>query len=374
MTISYKNAGVDIHLGNEASRILYEAARKTWSNRSGRIGEVMTPFDDFTGLRMIDVGRLPPGTVLGVGFDGVGTKIEIGERVAKYDTIAYDLFAMVCDDAVVRGGEPVLIGTVLDVNTLSCQDNSYLSFIRQLAKGYVDAAREARVAVINGEIAELGIRVKGFGPFNYNWSAGVTWFAQRERMFTGFETKPGDMLVGLREDGFRSNGLSLIRRILTQNLGENWHTQSWKGENLGELILTPSRIYTRAVVAMFGGFEEKPQAKVHGLAHITGGGIPGKLRRILKPKKLGAQIDDPFSPRSIVLYCQELGHVPDEEAYQTWNMGQGMIIVTPEPNDVIRVANEHYIEAKVIGSVTSTPGISIRSKGVFRENKILEFI
>jgi len=374
MSISYKDSGVDIHLGDDASRVLYEAARQTWSNRIGRLGEVVTPFDDFTGIRVIDIGGLPQGTVLGVGFDGIGTKIEIGERLAKHDTVAHDLFAMVCDDAVVRGGEPVLVGTVLDVNTLGQEEESNLHFIRQVAKGYIDAAREARVAVINGEIAELGVRVNGFGPFNYNWSAGVLWFARRERMFTGLEIEPGDALVGLREKGFRSNGLSLIRRILSQRHGENWHMKSINGQNLGGTVLRPSRIYTRAIVDMIGGVEGEPRAKVHGAAHITGGGIPGKLGRILKPKKLGAHIDNPFPPEEIVLYCQGLGNVSDEEAYKTWNMGQGMIVVTPEPERVVAIASNYHIEAKIIGNVTRNPGITIKSQGIFNKNNILKFL
>lgn len=373
MTITYKDSGVDIQLGDSASQILYEAARATWANRSGRLGEVLAPFDDFTGLRMMNVAGLPSGTVLGMGFDGVGTKIEIGERLSKHDTVAYDLLAMVCDDAVVRGGEPVLVGTVLDINTLGGEKDSCLPFIRQLAEGYINAAREARVAVINGEIAELGVRVRGFGPFNYNWSAGVVWFARKDRMFTGFEIEPGDTLVGLREKGFRSNGFSLIRRVLTQAFGGNWHTHSWNGQNLGELVLTPSQIYTRAIVEMIGGVEGDPRAKIHGLAHITGGGIPGKLGRVLKPKKLGAQINAPFSPEEILLYCQKLGKVSDEEAYHTWNMGQGMIIITPEPEKAMTVAHEYHVEARIIGSVTNKPGLTIVSQGAFQTNKTLTF-
>jgi len=373
MTNHYKKAGVDIHQGDKASRILYQAARKTWKNRSRRLGEVITPFDDFTGLRVMAVGKLPAGTVLGVGFDGVGTKVEIGERIALHNTIAFDLFAMVCDDAVVRGGEPVLVGTVLDVNTLGKENESYLNFIKQLADGYVKAAREAGVAVINGELAELGVRVHGYGPFNYNWSAGVIWFARKERMFTGFEIKPGDALVGLNEEGFRSNGLSLARRILRQNFGEEWHTQSVNGKNLGELVLQPSRIYTRAIVDMIGGVEGNPQAKIHGVAHITGGGIPGKLGRILKPQKLGAQIDSPFPPGDIISFSQALGNVSDQEAYRAWNMGQGMIVVTPEPEGVIQIARNHRIKAKIIGRVTKTPGITIVSQGVFKKDKVLKF-
>jgi phosphoribosylformylglycinamidine cyclo-ligase len=192
-------------------------------------------------------------------------------------------------------------------------------------------------------------------------------------MFTGFEIEAGDTLVGLREEGFRSNGLSLVRRILTQNFGEDWHIRSWEEQNVGELVLRPSRIYSRAVISMLGGVDGEPQAKVHGVAHITGGGIPGKLGRILKPKKLGASIDAPFPPGDIVLYCQQLGNVPDEDAYTTWNMGQGMIIVTPEPDNVMDVAKTHHLEAKVIGRVVPTPGTSIRNQGTFKKDKVLKF-
>ena len=128
------------------------------------------------------------------------------------------------------------------------------------------------------------------------------------------------------------------------------------GKNLGELVLQPSRIYTRAIVDMIGGVESKPQAKVHGVAHITGGGIPGKLGRILKPQKLGAQIDSPFPPGDIISFCQALGNVSDQEAYRAWNMGQGMIVVTPEPEGVIQIARNHRIKAKIIGRVTKNSG------------------
>src|SRR6204780_1920255 len=100
---AYALAGVDVDIEAEASRILYEASKKTFENRSGKIGEGVTPFDDFAGLKMVDMSKLPEGTFMSLGFDGAGTKVEIAERVQKYDTIAFDLFAMVCDDALIRG-------------------------------------------------------------------------------------------------------------------------------------------------------------------------------------------------------------------------------------------------------------------------------
>jgi phosphoribosylformylglycinamidine cyclo-ligase len=360
---TYADSGVNIDLGDNVSKILYNAAKKTWNNRKGRLGEIIVPFDDFTGVRAIDVSNLPLGTLMNIGFDGVGTKMELAERVRNHRTIAYDLFAMVCDDAVVRGAEPVLIGSILDVNSLGTSDKPFIEEVKQLAEGYIGAARAANVAVINGEVAELGKRVGGFGNFNYNWGAGVVWFAKKDKMFTGREIKKGDSLVGLREDGFRSNGLSLVRRIMQDNYGDNWHETILKkgNKNLAELALIPSKIYSAAVVDMFGGYNGELKTEVHGVAHITGGGIPGKLGRILKVSGLGALINSPFEPSEFIRYIQKLGKVSDFEAYKTWNMGQGMIIITPKPKEVIEIAANYGIQAKKIGEVTKEEGIKIKN-------------
>src|SRR4030042_3891919 len=234
---TYKESGVDIELGDVCSKIFYEAAKKTWENRKGKIGEIVTLFVDFSGIRMVDVSRLPKGSFMCLGFDGVGTKVEVAERRGKHETVAYDLLAMVCDAAVVRGGEPVIVGSVLDVKSLQGPQDA--DFIKQSAAGFVDAAKEAGVVGINGELAELGARVRGFGDFNYNWGAGLVWFARKDRLLTGREIKVEDKIVALKEDGFRSNGLSLVRKILIKNLGENWHTN----KKLTEEVLAPSRIY-----------------------------------------------------------------------------------------------------------------------------------
>ncbi len=369
MSYTYKDAGVDIELGDDASKVLFEASKKTWENRKGTFGEIINPFNDFSGVRVFDVSKLPEGSMMCLGFDGVGTKMEIAERMGKHDTIAYDLLAMVCDDAVVRGGEPVIVGSVLDVNSLGKDDESFIDFIKQLAIGYIGAARDAGVAVINGELAELGARITGYGPFNYNWGAGVIWIAKKDRMFTGKEINVGDKIVGLKEEGFRSNGLSLLRRVLVGEYGEDWH----KDEKLAEGALTPSKIYSKAVCEMFGGYDKEPKALVTGVAHITGGGLPGKIGRILKPSSLGANITDPFDPCELMLQLQKLGNIKDKEAYKTWNMGQGMAITTPEPEKIIKIAKAHNIEAKIIGEVVKDSGIKIRSKGALSNSEELIF-
>lgn len=358
---TYAESGVNIELGDDVSKILYNAAKESWKNRSGRLGELVVPFDDFSGIRAIDVSSLPPGTLMNIGFDGVGTKVELAERLNDHTTIAHDLFAMVCDDAVVRGAEPVIIGSILDVNSLGKDDEVHIGQVRQLAQGYISAAKAANVAIVNGEMAELGSRVNGFGAFNYNWGAAVVWFAKKERMFTGKEIKEGDSIVALREEGFRSNGLSLLRRIMKDSFGEDWHIEK---PDLAKQALLPSRIYSAAVCDMFGGLENEPKAQVHGVAHITGGGLPGKLGRILGPSGLGADITDPYEPCNLMRICQEMGGVSDEEAYRTWNMGQGMVVISPDPDAVIETAKSHSIESKAIGQIVSDKSIRIKGRGI----------
>ena len=365
---TYEDSGVHNDAKEDVSQILYNAAKKTWDNRKGKLGEVLSAFDDFSGVRAIDVSNLPTGTLMNMGFDGVGTKIELAERLNDYKTIAYDLFAMVCDDAVVRGAEPVLVGSILDTNSLKGKNGSFVEQVRQLAEGYVNAAKAANVAVVNGECAELGSRVGGYGEFNSNWGAAVVWFANKDRMLTGKEVKEGDVLVGFEESGFRSNGLSLVRKIMKDKFGENWHAKCFGdfrgGQTYGQLALTPSTIYSAAVVDMFGGYGGKPRTEVHGVAHITGGGIPEKLGRMLKPSGLSAYIHSPLEPSPIMKEVQELGSVSNEVAYKTWNMGTGMIIATPKPEEVITIAKEYGIHAQFVGDVNRTHSPKVRIGGL----------
>lgn len=357
--MDYSKAGVNIKLGDKASKILYEAAKQTFENRKGNIGEIIVPFDDFSGVRAIDISQLPEGSLMCMGFDGIGTKVEIAQRMDDHSTIAFDLFAMVCDDAIVRGAEPVLIGSVLDINSLG--DDAELPMIKQLVDGYVKAAKAANVAVINGELAELGNAVGGYGNFKYNWCSGLVWFADKEKLFTGKEVNIGDSIVVFEEKGFRSNGLSLVRKVFEEKYGDEWHNQEFEGEKLGNLVLIPSTIYSKAVVSMHGGFKTQGSCKINGVSHITGGGIPGKLGRVLKPSGYGAELNNLFDPCKAMQHCKELGDISDEEAYRTWNMGQGLAVITPEPEKVIEEAAKFNIQAKIAGKVIEEKKIKIKS-------------
>tara|TARA_Y100000031_G_C8188253_1_gene370065 strand:+ start:170 stop:1264 length:1095 start_codon:yes stop_codon:yes gene_type:complete len=361
---TYEKSGVNVNKGNEASKIFYEAEKETWKNRQNGLGEIIVPNDDFSGVRAIDVSSLPIGTLMNMGFDGVGTKIEIAERMNRHDTIAFDLFAMVCDDAIVRKAEPIAIGSILDFNKLD------INIVKQLAKGYVEAAKEANVVVVNGEIAELGNRVNGFNEHNYNWGSTIIWFVNKNKILTGKEINIDNSIVALEEKGFRSNGFSLLRKILHEKYGENWHEKELDDEKIGNLALIPSKIYSKIAVEMFGGVKDDEKIKINGIVHVTGGGVPEKLERILKISGFGAELDNLFSPCKLMLHCQEIGNVSDKEAYKTWCMGQGLLIITPEPKKVIEYCLENNINAKICGKVTENKAIKIKSKGLNGEELV----
>jgi phosphoribosylformylglycinamidine cyclo-ligase len=402
--VNYLDAGVCNDFKERVSRELYLVAKKTWENRKGQIGEVIVPFDDFSGIRAIDVSKLEEGTLMGLGSDGIGSKPKISECLDCFQTDAFNLFAMFCDDVLVRGAEPVLVSTVLDVNSLMDKNGNFREKqLSQLTSGYLAAANEANVAVLSGETAELGDRIGGYiklpafglrikqgfnyifngirprdNDFHINWSGTVVWFGRKDRLFNGTQINVGDALIGLGDRGFGSNGLSLVNKIAEMKFGSEWYKKDYQlrsGEikNLGELVLTPCPIYTRAVIDMYGGYNKEPKVRINGFAHITGGGLPEKMKRVLRACGYGAEIRSPIFPSEIMEYFQEIGQVSDRDAYQTWHMGQRGVVISPESDKVIRIAKEHGIFAKHIGEVIKKPGINIHSEGYFSHNKVLRF-
>lgn len=367
---------VNIELGDDVSKMLYEASKQTHANRPGLLVEF---HESFSGLRAIpaSVLRDPDNTYINLAFDGVGTKVEVAERLDNHSVVAHDLFAMVCDDAVVRGAEPVAIGSILDVKHLNDDEHTRRA-VGQLATGYVEAANAAGVVVVNGEVAELGDRVGGFGDFNYNWGATVLWFAHKERILTGHQIQAGDALIGLAEHGFRSNGITDVRKAMLEHYGPGWQNvvvSELGSLSLGRLVQKPSIIYSRFVSELTGGFDigKEPKAKITGVAHITGGGQPSKLGRMFEPSGLGAVISDPIDPPNIMLEVQKLREFSDEQAYGKWHMGPGMVIATPEPEKVLAEAERSGLDAKAIGEVTDEPGIRIHNRGALQSEEWLTF-
>lgn len=352
-------SGIDIDLGNRCSEIAYNRAKKTFNNRPAGSGSPLLSVDgafsnimDFNGVR------------IGMASDGIGTKIELAERTGIYDTLGFDLVAMTADDMAANGLETANFTNILDVDLLDSE------IIDQLMKGLQEAADFARIVVTGGEIAELGSRIGGYGPnMHFNWcAAGIGILPAGQEIIDGSSIKAGDIILALKSRGFRSNGFSLLRRIMELNFGSQWHDRSYSMDtSWGEMLLTPSLIYSPLTADLRNaGIELK------GIAHITGGGLGDNLQRVLKVTGLGAVLDDVFAPLPVMKKIQELGKVDEEQAYRLWNMGNGMLLVTSaeEKEKIFEICEQNKYEVRVCGAVREEAGIELHTKG-FQPKRIV---
>ncbi len=351
----YKKAGVDIKMGDRASKIAYSFARSTFASRKNMIGEPVTDEGSFAG--MLDMGDF----YIVQGDDGVGTKMEVAERIGKFDTLGYDLLAMVADDVICLGAETISISNTIDTNKVDPD------IIHDLMKGLAKACIEQNVVIPGGEIAEVGKSVNG-----NVWNATAVGVLEKGKTITGSKINPGDKIIALLEKGFRSNGFSLVRYILEKEFDENiYNKPSPFGKSWGEMILKPSIIYSSALLDLLGRFGENRKINIKGIAHITGGGIPGNFNRILKQTGLGAEFNDLFPPSAMVKEIQKIGNVSEVEAYKTWNMGNGMMIVVNK-TDAESVLNALSVKAKIVGSIIEEKKIIIDSKGANAQKIIFD--
>jgi phosphoribosylformylglycinamidine cyclo-ligase len=335
---TYKESGVDVELGDRCSGAAYAAAKGTFAGRAGMVGQPVTDEGGFAGL--LDMGDF----YLVQNDDGVGTKIEVAEKMRKFDTLGYDLVAMVADDAVCLGAEVISVSNTLDAPKLDA------GMVEGLMAGLQKAALEQKIVVPGGELAELGSALNG-----NVWNATAVGIVAKDRVITGAGIQAGDAVIGLKSAGIRSNGMSLARMILQEAFGENWVSEKYdESRTWGEVILTPSKIYHAAVLNIIGRYGEKKTHSLKGIVHNTGGGIRGNLPRLLKKHGFGARLDSLIKPHEFMLKLMELGKVSKEEAYKTWNMGVGMMMVTGSEGaeDIVEAFLKQDIDAQVIGMVT----------------------
>jgi phosphoribosylformylglycinamidine cyclo-ligase len=352
---TYKQAGVDIEAGDECSKIAYNAAKKTFPGRKGMMGKPVNLEDGFTG--MLDFGNF----YLVQNSDGVGSKIMVAELIQKYDTLGYDLLAMVADDAVCVGAETISINNTIDTQKVSAK------FIAPLMEGLKKACIEQKVVIPGGEIGEMPDLVKGT-----IWNASAIGIVEKNKFISAKEVKPGDPIIGLRSRGFRSNGFALVRKVLQKKFGKNWARQKYdRRKSWGEAVLTPSLIYSNALLEILGRYKKKRLCKIKALAHVTGGGIPGNLSRVLG--KYGASLNNLWPAHDPMLQLQKFGNIEDREAYEVWNMGTGMLLISREFEKIQKMLKKHHIEAKIIGEVSKNPGIHLTSRGYFKKGKELKF-
>lgn len=356
---TYKESGVDISLGDKSSKIAYSEAKKTFKYRANMIGKPLIMEGGFTGA--IDMGDF----YLVQNDDGIGSKLQIADEIKKYDTAGYDLAAMVADDAVCVGAECITISNTIDIQKVDPKK------IEKMMKGLSKACREQKIVIPGGEIAELPSMVRGT-----IWNATAIGIVEKKKLITTASVKPGDALIGLYSRGFRSNGFSLIRYILKKTFGASWHKKIFQGKKTwAEEVLEPTQIYHSAVLELTGRFKKPRKINIKGISHITGGGVPGNLCRILKKTCTGAILDNLFDPPKMMLELQKLGNVSDEEAYKVWNMGNGMILAVSrrDAEKTIKLLGKNNVRPQIIGRVTNKPVIELISKGYYKKGKKLIF-
>ncbi len=354
---TYKDAGVNIEMGDVASKVAFAHAMATFSKRKNMIGEPVCEQDGFSGL--LDFGKF----YLAMNSDGVGTKIEIALKMNKFQGLGYDLLAMVADDAICLGAEIVAITNTFDTQKVETRQ------IDSMMKSLYNACIEQKVVIAGGEIAELGTLCH-----STLWNSTSIGILEKDKLINSKNIKRGDIIISLQEKGLRSNGFSLVRKILTDNFGEDGIYEKFQDKSFGSWLLTPSIIYHDAILNLCGRFEKKEKIKIKAIAHITGGGIPGNLRRILKKNNLGARLENIYEPPEFVKKLKELGNVSDLEAMRAWNLGNGMLIVLDKKDvdQAINILEEKDIKAKVVGEITGNPKMFIRNFDNNRR-KFLEF-
>jgi phosphoribosylformylglycinamidine cyclo-ligase len=227
-----------------------------------------------------------------------------------------------------------------------------------LLRGLAEACRAQKIVIPAGEIAEVP------GAVNRGvWSATAIGIVEKTKVLRPQTIQPGDAVIALRSAVARSNGFSLIRKVLSDAFGAGWHQKDWKhGTTWGSVMLTPSIVYQAAILRLVGRYREKRAVEVKGVAHITGGGIPSKFRRVLKATGFGARLDNLWDPHEAIRDVIEVGRVPIEEAYRTWNMGNGMLIVVAEADveRAIPLLQQEKIQARRAGTITREPELVIR--------------
>lgn len=307
--LNYKGAGVDIDAANRSVEMI-----KKWVNRTRR-PEVLADIGSFGGFFALDPGKYRE-PVLVSGTDGVGTKLKIAQMANIHDTVGIDLVAMCVNDILVHGAEPLFFLDYIALGRLNPD------LVESLVKGVSQGCLEAGCSLIGGETAEM----PGFyGEDEYDLAGFAVGAVERSQLIDGRKVRSGDIIIGLPSSGLHSNGYSLVRKTLLEKTGLALDKPVAElGRSLGEELLQPTRIYVKSVSKLV---QEIP---VRAMAHITGGGIPENLARVL-PAGVGAFIEETaMETPPIFKLVEKRGRVAREEMFRTFNMGLGFLVVVAE--------------------------------------------
>jgi phosphoribosylformylglycinamidine cyclo-ligase len=330
--ISYKQAGVDIEKGNAFVRTIKPMVESTFRP------EVLTKIGGFAGCVSLNLERYKK-PILVSSTDGVGTKLKVAFMMDRHDTVGIDLVAMCVNDLVIYGAKPLFL---LDYLATSQLDTDRAA---KVVSGIVKGCIEAECSLIGGETAEMpGFYRKG----EYDLAGFAVGIVEDALLIDGSKVTVGDRLVGIASSGLHSNGYSLVRKVLLDHLKMDLKKKVDEiGEVLGEELLRPTKIYVKTILNLVRDFD------IGGIAHITGGGITGNLPRIV-PKGYKAVVHKgTWEIPSIFIFLREIGNIPEDEMFKTFNNGIGMILVvrTKETEDILGRLTSLGQKAFVIGEI-----------------------
>ncbi len=308
---AYQKAGVDLAAADEAVERLKPLAQRTLRP------EVLSGLGGFGGLFELNRSKYK-NPVLISGTDGVGTKLKLAFELDSHETIGIDLVAMCVNDILVQGAEPLFFLDYLACGKLFPQK------VEAVVKGISEGCLQSGCALLGGETAEMPGMYK---TAEYDLAGFAVGAVEREKLIDGSRIAAGNVLLGLASSGVHSNGFSLVHRILSVSSQSINSILPGTAETIGEALLTPTRIYVKSILKLLEVVD------VLGMSHITGGGLPGNVPRML-PKNTAAEIEKSAWPDlQVYAFLRKVCGLPDEELFPVFNMGIGFVICVPESKE-----------------------------------------
>ena len=340
--ISYASAGVDIEAGDRAVELFKPlAAKATRPEVRGGLG-------GFAGFFALRGGYREP--VLAASTDGVGTKLAVAQAMDKHDTVGLDLVAMVVDDLVVCGAEPLFLQDYIAVG------RTVPERVSAIVSGIAEGCVQAGCALLGGETAEHPGLME---PDHYDISATGVGVVEADNVLGPDRVRPGDVIIAMKASGLHSNGYSLARKVLLEidRMNLAGHVEEF-GRTLGEELLEPTRIYAKDCLALAA------ETQVRTFCHVTGGGLAGNLERVV-PHGLTAEIDrGTWTPAPVFQMIAQRGRIERVEMEKTFNMGVGMVaVVAPEDTDrALAILTARHLDCWTLGTVKKGGKESVRAE------------
>lgn len=342
---TYAKSGVQIPRIRATQNQIGKLIEQTYRYGHDSFGTVLSKFGHYAGL--IDIGH---GKAAALHTDGVGTKVLVAQLLEKYDTIGIDCVAMCVNDIICVGAEPIALADYIALEQMNDKQ------VKEIMKGLVAGAREARVAIVGGETAILPELFqsphKGRG---YDLAATCLGIVDRGKTITGDRIALGDEIIGLMSSGIHSNGLTLARNVFAETeRGMLARPPELRGLTVATELLKPTVIYVKPIMKVIG------ECEVHALANITGGAF-SKLSRFWDYTDYGFELNQMPRPQAVFQLIQRQGNVSEKEMYRTFNMGIGFCIVAPpnQTNRIIAISKRLGFKAQKIGKISQSRQISL---------------